>query len=149
MPDDGNNQVGSVDVKRRTFLSAVSVLAAKAGFGSALAAAESRFEIDRTSMLADQLIKAYPERLSAVAVGDACLQGRAARPRLHGLIDELMTTLEIPASHLSAMTVGDLRARLKARTSDDFQTGRTVQVKGWLLGETEARLCSLTALCAV
>lgn len=135
-------------MRRRTFLSVVGVLVAKAGFDPALAAAESRFEVDRISMFADQLIKAYPERQSAVAVGDACLQAVPARPKPHGLIDELMTNLEIPASRLNTMTVGDLRARLKARTSDDFQAGRTVQVKGWLLGETEARLCSLAALSA-
>jgi len=39
--------------------------------------------------------------------------------------------------------VGRLRRYVRGRIEDDFDSGRTVQVHGWVLSETEARLCAL------
>ena len=36
-----------------------------------------------------------------------------------------------------------LRHRLDARVRDDFASGTTVQLDGWVLSRTEARLCAL------
>ena len=48
---------------------------------------------------------------------------------------------------LVSQSGGDgLAERAGARIREDFATGRTVQVDGWLLSRTEARLCALAAL---
>ncbi|MGH1482289.1 MAG: hypothetical protein ACRBM6_26765 [Geminicoccales bacterium] len=42
----------------------------------------------------------------------------------------------------------DLRDRLRAQVSKDFSAGRTVRLRGWLLGDAEVQLCVLAALCS-
>jgi hypothetical protein len=42
--------------------------------------------------------------------------------------------------------VDALRWRIGARVRADFAAGRTVELEGWLLAESEARLCALLAL---
>jgi DNA-binding IclR family transcriptional regulator len=39
-----------------------------------------------------------------------------------------------------------LRRRMAARLRADFAAGRTIVLDGWLLAESEARLCALVAL---
>ena len=41
---------------------------------------------------------------------------------------------------------GKLRELLLAQQRQDFEHGRIVKVQGWILSETEARLCTLAAL---
>ncbi len=41
-----------------------------------------------------------------------------------------------------------LRETVAARVRDDFATARVVNVDGWLLARTEARLCALAYLVA-
>ena len=41
-----------------------------------------------------------------------------------------------------------LRAYVESRIESDFELGRTVDVDGWILSETEADLCALVAECA-
>ena len=40
----------------------------------------------------------------------------------------------------------DLATWLRRRQIDDFAAGHTVELNGWILSETEARLCALAAL---
>lgn len=39
-----------------------------------------------------------------------------------------------------------LRAAVTAQVRDDYESGRLVQVDGWILSQTEARLCAFVAL---
>jgi len=39
-----------------------------------------------------------------------------------------------------------LRARLNQQVRDDFERGRTVQLRGWILSVTEARQCALFSI---
>jgi hypothetical protein len=41
-----------------------------------------------------------------------------------------------------------LRAILSSQQRDDFANDRTVKVQGWILSDTEVRLCALAALTA-
>jgi hypothetical protein len=40
----------------------------------------------------------------------------------------------------------ELRRALSAQQCQDFEDGRIVNIQGWLLAETEVRLCALVAL---
>lgn len=42
----------------------------------------------------------------------------------------------------------ELRQFIRARVRLDFQTGRVIHLGGWVLAETEARLCAIAALAA-
>ena len=51
------------------------------------------------------------------------------------------------AAEVRASTLPDpVKERLAARQSEDFRTGQTVLVQGWVLSRTEARLYALAAL---
>jgi hypothetical protein len=47
---------------------------------------------------------------------------------------------------LNFASMGKVRSILLHQQREDFDKGRTVNVQGWILSETEARLCALTAL---
>ena len=42
--------------------------------------------------------------------------------------------------------VGELREYLAKQITSDFENGQTTSVKGWVLANTELRLCALTCL---
>lgn len=39
------------------------------------------------------------------------------------------------------------QVRIRRQIEDDFASGKTVQLDGWVLSETEVRLCALVLLC--
>lgn len=48
--------------------------------------------------------------------------------------------------HLTRSRPDETRSLLAAQQRADFAAGRTVMVDGWVLSQTEARLCALAAL---
>lgn len=52
-----------------------------------------------------------------------------------------------PADAGADLPDGDLGEVLRARVRDDFEAGRTVDVDGWVLARTEARIAALLAGC--
>ena len=85
----------------------------------------------------------FRNRKGAAAVGRAYLAIREEE----GEIAVLRRLLELPAEDPSSPSERkQLLTRLRARQRDDFREDRVVTVEGWLLSETEARLCALVAL---
>jgi hypothetical protein len=74
-------------------------------------------------------LRSLPHPITADVLGDAIARGLPGGPAL-------LATARDP----------ELRALLAERSSVDFGEGRTVWLHGWLLSETEARLCALAAL---
>ncbi len=132
-------------MKRRQVLGGAAGLAMGTGLWSVFGVAPA-WGVAAPTVLADHLLRACPKRLSAVAVGRAYLQELGGAPPTDRVVDRLIDHLDVPRSRLEAMTSEDLRARLRTRTSEDFGAGRTVRVRGWVLGETEAWLYGLAAL---
>jgi hypothetical protein len=83
-----------------------------------------------------------PENAAMISVGRAYLDQtpqEANVARLRQLLDL--------AAEASAATLPDpVKERLAVRQSEDFRTGQTVLVQGWVLSRTEARLYALAAL---
>ena len=101
--------------------------------------------------LADRLLGVHGDPTSASVIGKALLKEMPVRPNLDQALRVLMHRLDLPGPHHAALSPADLsptdlRARLKGKTSEDFRLGQTTKVQGWVLGETEAWLCSLAAL---
>lgn len=86
------------------------------------------------------------DRQSAAAVGRAYLAVVPAEA------DEMLLTSRIAAAAgvpTFDRTGGDeLRGLLLEAARNDYDAGRLVRVDGWLLAETECRLCALAALAA-
>jgi hypothetical protein len=79
----------------------------------------------------------------------ACALGRSYRARfpeeekqavLTGL---LCSSLGLGVRGIAAQDTDALLSRLDSRVREDFSCGDTVQVNGWVLARTEARLCAL------
>jgi hypothetical protein len=92
---------------------------------------------------APALAEVLRHRASAVAVGEAYL--RVARherePRC------LVRLIEVRCGELVFEARGEaLRRCLARRIRQDFAEGQVVEVQGWVLSATEARLCALAAL---
>ena len=107
-----------------------------------------RGAVDGGAVLADHLLKAFPEPHSLRVIGDAYRRGHAdnAAALTPEVFQDVLRHLDLSEADLAEMTPGDLRSRIDARTAKDFSEGRIIGVEGWLLGETEARLCEVAAL---
>ena len=62
-----------------------------------------------------------------------------------GSLTDVLSSLNLPSVPANSGTdsIGTL---LTDRIQQDFREGRTVQVDGWILSETEAKLCALVAM---
>lgn len=137
--------------KRREMLKAMAALPLGMAIAPATAAvptlSEGAVAGCKASSIADRLLQAYPARRSLAAIGEAYWQGAAGdTPCLTQAIHALLERIGLQDHHLHGLSSADVRDRLKAKTAEDFQDGRIVPVRGWLLGETEARLCAIAAL---
>ena len=51
-----------------------------------------------------------------------------------------------PSGRVADLSVGELRARMQRARCDDFEAGRIVSLRGWILARSEAGLGALAAL---
>jgi len=100
------------------------------------------WQINPARLTAKPLRPVQPENAAMISVGRVYLDqtpNEANVARLRQLLDL--------AAEVSAVTLpAPEKERLAVRQSDDFRTGQTVLVQGWVLSRTEARLYALAAL---
>ena len=128
-------------VTRRRFL----LLGAGLGAGFAL----QRLPLRRgSSGFAEQrLAGLFAHIESAQAVGREYLDSVAGEAdAANGLAELVVRGLPGRYHTLQAASDHELRELLALRISEDFKERRTVEVSGWVLARTEARLCALSAL---
>lgn len=64
-------------------------------------------------------------------------------------VARLVELIGVPADELASATDGTAALPwFRQRIAEDFRTGRTVLVRGWVLSRTEARVCALASLAA-
>jgi hypothetical protein len=93
--------------------------------------------------LARRLLLSLRDVSSAQAVGAAFLRAMPEHADVHALVTRLLR--DEPALSRSRST-GATRKLLRRCIREDFARERVVAVDGWLLAETEARLCALAVL---
>ena len=59
-----------------------------------------------------------------------------------GSLTDVLSSLNLPSVPANSA----ISTLLTDRIQQDFREGRTVQVDGWILSETEAKLCALVAM---
>lgn len=144
-------------MRRRGFLGTVAAFVIGSSLGSrpvgaAVGAVTARGEEgDQAVVLAERLLRAYPMRRSLAVIGDAYWRDAAADgcrrdACLAHAMEDFLRRLDLPGPELRRMPSADLRACIEKENTRDFSKGRIVRVGGWLLGETEARLCAIAAL---
>jgi len=90
---------------------------------------------------AERLAALLRHRGSAERVGREYLKARPQEACAANLVTQLTRDLK-----LQVLSDGDLRAHFNKRSKADFSARRVVKLDGWILSETEARLCALTSL---
>ena len=83
---------------------------------------------------AKSIVRLLPDRESAAIVGEYYLDTRPQERDVGVLVSCIKGRRK------------NLRDLLHASIKTDFDRGQVVQVNGWVLSETEARLCALAAL---
>ena len=133
-------------VSRRRFLATSITLAALPLLSSVpwLTRAPGR-GTSATRVIAAELSGLVDARASARAVGEAYLALRLEERSADLLTESILADLasDVP---WHALTTEQLRAFLVLRIQNDFARAMTVEIDGWMLSRTEARLCALVAL---
>ncbi len=134
---------------RRAVLGLLSLLAPGAavlasGGGSAGAAAGKRVKMLRTLGAGQSAAVILGEGYLRTLSGDAATLGREARISALGqcLDRKLCLAGDLP------MTDEAILDRYRACLRDDFAAGRTADVQGWVLAQTECEVYALAALTA-
>ena len=89
------------------------------------------------------LLACFPHRRSAAALGRAYLAEPRAEAHAAHLAAALRRDLALAPGPLEPAA---LAGALDARIRRDFEEGRVVSVRGWVLSLTEARACALVSL---
>ena len=94
----------------------------------------------------ERLAGLLTHRDSAREVGSAYLDRAPQEASVSGLVDRIAA--ELPQGRRTVQEASDdeLRTLLAASIRLDFEHDRVVQVRGWVLSPTEARLYALAAL---
>jgi hypothetical protein len=129
-------------MRRRTFLLA----AAASGLSVAWRSAGYWPLAQTPASGSERLARLLAHEESARAVGREYLQAASAERSQEILTARVAARL--PGGLRTAATASDRRLRelLLGAVAEDFRDLRTVEVQGWVLAETEARLCALAAL---
>ncbi|HYM32604.1 MAG TPA: hypothetical protein VEU47_14965 [Candidatus Cybelea sp.] len=80
---------------------------------------------------------------AAARLGQLCLARLGGDDHEAALVERITTALGPGAARLDAT---GLKAAVRAACANDFAAGRTIDVAGWILAETEVRLYALVAL---
>jgi hypothetical protein len=99
-----------------------------------------------TPRLGLRLTELLEHRGSARVVGREYLRGTSGNPSARDLVDAISSGLPGGREAASAASRSELQEMLAARVRKDFDEELTVNLRGWIVSRTEARLCALTAL---
>jgi hypothetical protein len=124
--------------KAATLLTAV-LLASP--FGDLLASITAP-SVSTTARLKRMLLALFTDPWCAYSIGTAFARTMPEAARSADLLAAAFLT-EQPAAFA---TIDELRASILMQIHGDFAEGRVVNVDGWLLAVTEARLCALVTL---
>jgi len=94
----------------------------------------------------DPLTGFFARRQSAHRVGLEYLRGAPWEANRAVLIQLLYEGRTVRFLMHDRRNPGAIRRLILSQQRDDFARGRIVQLQGWILSQTEARLCALVAL---
>jgi len=137
--------ITSGQVNRRDFLSTLlgtSVLLILQPFRTVARMGSS----DCPETIAEQLSNFFIHKQSAEMIGREYVTLRP-NESARTLLNELIRSFELHRFSMSGrIDTKELRNFLAIKQRQDFELSRIVNIKGWILSETEARLCALAAL---
>jgi hypothetical protein len=139
-PTDGAGSGVTVMQQRRQVLGGLSVAAV--GMACWPRVADARFE----NTLAERLVGVFREPARAARVGRVYLAAHPEAGNVDWLTADLVGDLRQRGCAPERSSCASLRTALSRQVHEDFTGGRVVQVDGWFLSATEAKLCGMAAL---
>jgi hypothetical protein len=130
-----------IRIGRREFLKGAGGAAAAGLFGPALAT----LACARDTVLERALVGLLSDPAGAAAVGREWLAQAPGETDAARLVEDLAGP-RLAEWRLAAADAGALRAAVRARHVEDFAAGKVASVRGWVLSQTEVRLCALAEL---
>jgi hypothetical protein len=132
-------------VTRRSFLRMVILLGAMA-----LIRREDMFVTTdgahNDHLLTLKLASFFRNKESARIVGLEYLRVAPTEADAWQLTKSICACWQEPYDEIAHADIAKIKQRLRHQQRDDFEKGRTLEVDGWILSETEVRLCALAAL---
>ena len=101
---------------------------------------------ESTSPITRKLREYYVDQKSAKVIGREYLKLFPAEHNADVLIDLLCSNDVRKRTIIAQMPISKIRDLFSRLQCLDFEHGRVVKMRGWILSETECRLCALTAL---
>ncbi len=130
---------------RRGFLRAIILMGAFI-FSPLTRAFQRPGEAAITKQTAEKLVNSIIRRQSAKTVGLEYLRRVPEETDLRMLVDLIYPSRQDINTEIAYENKKKIRKSLLQQHNQDLEHGRTVNVQGWILSETEARLCALAAL---
>jgi len=93
-----------------------------------------------------KLAQFFVHKDSAAIVGREYLRSVPEEADARLLVDLICSGQAAARANLVGANLKELREWLRHQQRQDFEHGRIVKVRGWILSETEVRLCALVAL---
>ena len=130
--------------RRQLLLTGLSALAA---LPASQALAWRGLPVAGTDTFAARAAGLITDRQSAIAVGQAYLAQHPEEADLDRLVGALFADKPLAQPRGSDETEEEaIRKWVAVRIEDDFRRARIAAVGGWVLAQTEARLCALVSL---
>ncbi len=96
--------------------------------------------------LSNQLLRLFSHIPSAKAIGNEYLRSFNNPDQRKHFHSKIYANFEAELSVLTPLNRHQLRQWLTQRQQQDFEQGRTIQLRGWVLSQTEVELCALAVL---
>ena len=97
--------------------------------------------------LGNRFVNIFAHNLQAArTVGHAYLRETPQEYNVDILTEMILRSGTAFSQRLDALSEKNLNANLRNLITEDFTSGNTVHVDGWVLSRTEARICALCAL---
>lgn len=132
---------------RRSFLRNLFFLGAMLPIGRRDAFVTSiRDTCNTADPLSSQLANFFRDKESARAVGLEYLRMAPTEADVRQLTKLICSCWQEQFDELARADMRKIKNVLVNQQREDFEKGRVINLQGWILSETEARLCALTAL---
>jgi hypothetical protein len=99
-----------------------------------------------TILLANKLISGFNYKNSAAKIGYEYLKNTPHEADIGILLNYICGTGINQKSRFKETSIDDMKMVLRKKCRDDFTREQVVSVRGWVLSNTEARLCALAVL---
>jgi hypothetical protein len=139
--------ISYADITRRSFMRTLLCRGAMFSFPPLLVPIMTKIgKFRELDLLAMRLANFFAHKHSARIVGSEYLRCTPRETDIDLLVNLICAPWAGRYKELTSVDGGKLRELLTLQQRQDFEHGRIVNVQGWILSETEVRLCALAVL---